>query len=454
MTNSKTYRSQKVQSVQVEAMLAGREGQPAVVGVDVGKKELFLAVRWPDGHTERPVVVAQPEELPAAMVLLGRLSEGRKVRVVVEPSGTYVDAFRYACHRAGQAVERVSTVASKRHAEVYDGVPSQHDGKDAGVIAELGALGKSAPWAWSSGRPEDSLLAAHAALLDDAQQEVSQWRGRLEGKLARHWPEVGTLLALDSTTLLRALIHYGSPQSLAQDGRSGARLAQWGGPLLQADKITLVVQSARKTAGAAPDSGEVYHIQEIARNLLASRRRLEHHHRALSEAAEKLPAVQVAGGELGVATMAIMHVEAGNPAEYPHGGAYVRALGLNLTERSSGAYQGQMHISKRGSPVARRWLYLAALRVVQKPGIREWYEAKVGRDGGQKGKAVVGVMRKLALGIQHCCRTGEAFELGKVFQDRAARPGRRPRRRARRRARARAIAEREAAAPVVGGGQT
>ena len=75
MTNSKTYRSQKVQSVQVEAMVAGREGQPAV------------------------------------MALLKRLSEGRKVRVVVEPSGTYGDAFRYACHCAGQAVERGSTAA-------------------------------------------------------------------------------------------------------------------------------------------------------------------------------------------------------------------------------------------------------------------------------------------------------------------------------------------------------
>ena len=454
MTNSRTYRSQKVQSVQVEAMVAGREGQPAVVGVDVGKKELFLAVRWPDGHTERPVVVAQPEELPAAMALLKRLSEGRKVRVVVEPSGTYGDAFRYACHRAGQAVERVSTVASKRHAEVYDGVPSQHDGKDAGVIAELGALGKSAPWAWLSGRPEDSLLAAHAALLEDAQQEVDQWRGRLEGKLARHWPEVGTLLALDSITLLEALIHYGSPQSLAKDGRSRVQLAKWGGPLLKAEKITLVVQSASNTSGAVPDSGEVYHIQEIARNLLASRRRLEHHHRALAQAAEKLPAVQVAGTPLGVATMAIMHVEAGNPAEYFHGGAYVKALGLNLTERSSGTCRGQLHISKRGSPVARRWLYMAALRVVQEPGIREWYTAKVERDGGQKGKALVGVMRKLALGIQHCCRTREAFELGKVFQDRSARQGRRPGRRARRRARARAMAQRDAATPSVSEGQS
>jgi transposase len=43
-------------------------------------------------------------------------------------------------------VERVGNKASHDYAEVFDGVPSQHDGKDAAVIAELAALGKSTPW--------------------------------------------------------------------------------------------------------------------------------------------------------------------------------------------------------------------------------------------------------------------------------------------------------------------
>lgn len=443
MSNSRTYRSQKVQSVSLEALVAGRDGQTAVVGVDVGKEKLYLAVRWPDGQTERPVVAEQPGELGALMSFLSQLGGGRKVRVIMEPSGTYGDTFRYACHRAGQAVERVSPVASNRHAEVYDGVPSQHDGKDAGVVAELGALGKCWPWAWSSGRSEDSILAAHAALLDNAQEEISQWRGRLEGKLARHWPEVGGLLALDGTTLLEALIHYGSPQGLAEDPEAAEKLAGWGGRLLREEKIGLVIKSAGSTVGVPPEAGEVYHMREIARNLLASRRRWERHHGGLEQAAEALPAVVTAGAQLGVATMAILHVEAGDPGQYAHGGQYLKALGLNLTERSSGTYHGQLHISKRGHPAARKWLYLAALRVLKAPGIKAWYEAKVARDGGRKGKAIIGVMRKLALGLQHCCRTGEAFDLGKVFQDRSSRPGRRKSRR-RRRA--------QAAAGSVGGG--
>ena len=70
MTNSRTYRSQSVESVELKKMLAGREGQSAVVGVDVGKEKLYMMVRWENGQTERPVVVLQPEELGVAIELL------------------------------------------------------------------------------------------------------------------------------------------------------------------------------------------------------------------------------------------------------------------------------------------------------------------------------------------------------------------------------------------------
>lgn len=429
MVNSRTYRSQNVQNVDVAQMVSGRGGQVPVVGVDVGKEKLYLVVRWPDGQTERPVVVLQPDELGLAIELLQGLVPAcqEKLRVAMEPSGTYGDAFRYACYRAGLSVERVSPVASSRHAEVYDGVPSQHDGKDAGVIAELAAIGKSSPWRWQEASEQEQLLSAHAALMDNYQEGVNAWRGRLEGKLARHWPEVSALLALDSAALLKSLIYYQSPAKLSEDKRAEERLAEWGGPFLKPEKIKAVVASARATRGVPMGVGEAYHIAEIAQQLLESRRRLEAHHRALEKHGEGLCAVTVAGETLGKATMAVLHMAAGDPARYGSGGAYLKALGLNLVERSSGKHVGRLHISKRGSASARRWLYLATLRMLEEPGINRWYKAKVLRDGGKKGKAVTAVMRKLALGIQHCCRTGEVFDCGKVFQDTTKRKHRRRR---------------------------
>ena len=175
--------------------------------------------------------------------------------------------------------------------------------------------------------------------------------------------------------------------------------------------------------------GEARHLVEIATRLLEAKKRLGEHHRELEKLSGGLPAVRVAGEVLGKATMAVLHLAVGDPGNYSSGGAYLKALGLNLVERSSGQYVGRLHISKRGSPEARRWLYLSALRQLEDPAIERWYAAKVKRDGGRRGKAVTGVMRKLALGIYHCCRTGEVFKNEHVFQNRRSGRHRRRRRR-------------------------
>ncbi len=76
------------------------------------------------------------------------------------------------------------------------------------------------------------------------------------------------------------------------------------------------------------------------------------------------------------ATACVLWASTGDPRKYRAAGAYRKAMGLNLVERSSGAYQGRLRISKRGSPRTRQWLCFAALRLVQKCGVRPWYEAK------------------------------------------------------------------------------
>jgi transposase len=90
-------------------------------------------------------------------------------------------------------------------------------------------------------------------------------------------------------------------------------------------------------------------------------------------------------------------------------------MGLNLKERSSGAYQGQLRISKRGNARARQWLYFAALRLVQDSEVRPWYEAKKARNEDAARKAVVAVMRKLALSLYHIGAKGEEFEPRRLF---------------------------------------
>jgi transposase len=108
-------------------------------------------------------------------------------------------------------------------------------------------------------------------------------------------------------------------------------------------------------------------------------------------------------------------VSTGDPRKFDSAAAYRKAMGLNLVERSSGTYQGRLRISKRGSARTRQWLYFAALRQVQKCGVRPWYEAKKARDERDARRVLVAVMRKLAVALYHVGVRSEEFQPRRLF---------------------------------------
>src|SRR5262249_57322339 len=93
----------------------------------------------------------------------------------------------------------------------------------------------------------------------------------------------------------------------------------------------------------------------------------------LRQLAPTHPTIQAMGEVVGLVTACVLWVELGNPQDYHCGPAYRKAMGLNLKERSSGRWQGQLKIAKRGPSAVRRWLYLAALRWVRHEPVRGWY---------------------------------------------------------------------------------
>ena len=137
----KAYRATRVNDVNWDQLAAGRDGMSISLGVDVGKFDLWPVCRWADGRFERPWRVKNPWEIPALITLVQRMNVGRKLVMAFESSGTYGDALRHALADNKVEVQRVSGKAAHDYAEVFDGVPSQHDGKDGAVVAELAALG-------------------------------------------------------------------------------------------------------------------------------------------------------------------------------------------------------------------------------------------------------------------------------------------------------------------------
>ena len=63
----------------------------------------------------------------------------------------------------------------------------------------------------------------------------------------------------------------------------------------------------------------------------------------------------------------------------------------------------------------RPWLYLAVLRLIRREGVRDWYRAKKQQGPRATGKALVGVMRKLAVGLHRVAVMGQAFEPRRLF---------------------------------------
>lgn len=123
--------------------------------------------------------------------------------------------------------------------------------------------------------------------------------------------------------------------------------------------------------------------------------------------------------QVGAITAMVLYAALGNPRAYPHAGSYAKAAGLHLRERSSGKYQGQLRLTKRGPSVARFYLYFAVLRLIQEHGpARRWYEAKVARDGGRRGKALAALMRKLIKALWHVGQ-GAAFDQRLLFNEAA-----------------------------------
>jgi transposase len=141
----KAYRAIDVNQISLTALLQGRRHKLVHAGLDVGKDYILCVLGWGPDDFDRPWRCRNPADLARLAQLLQQLSKGRRLVVALESTGTYGDALRYALGQAGLTVHRVSPKAAADYAEIFDGVPSQHDGKDAAVVAELAAQGRSWP---------------------------------------------------------------------------------------------------------------------------------------------------------------------------------------------------------------------------------------------------------------------------------------------------------------------
>jgi len=414
-----TYRSKNVNKInfskikdELTPRLVGQVEplEPVTFAIDVAKEKQYALLSNTTGTVSELIWWNHPEQTGELLTALTTLE--CPIECVLESTGTYGDALRYQFRSCGFEIYQINAKRVSDAQEIYDGVPSLHDAKSATIITRLHQAGLSKLWIELS--DDERTMNALRREYELHQSQYQRNQNRLEAYLSRHWPEALYLLSLDSVTLEKLLIEYGSPKGIAADAENAAqKMRLWGGHLLSDAKIEAVISSACNTLGQPCIESECRYLQALATEMQHSRLQQKQAKQALEEIIKSHDELSQLGTLIGWVTTAVLLSCHLDPRKYASARSYQKALGLNLKEKSSGRHVGQLKITKRGSSVARSYLYFAALRLIKSHAVvKAWYLNKV--DPRAKNKTVIAVMRKLSKALWHVGR-GEKFDATKLF---------------------------------------
>jgi transposase len=420
MKKKRTYSAEPLSKVELNPPLLEALKAGCLLSIDVAKEKFVVALVALVGERVGDVVrllrFSHPVESPRFLALVEAIQAAITGPVVaaMEPTGTYGDALRYQLTKRQVRVFAIPAKSTFDTREVFDGVPSLHDGKSAVQIARV--FDATVPTMWRDKSDEQRELRAlvDRRRLEDRPIEV--FAGRIEALLARHWPELALHIDIHQTkTALELLAAYAGPARVTAAGpkvRELVRRASFGGIApATADEI---VSCASSTLGVPM----LPHEEELLR--AAAQRALEHWRRAdaIDREIDGHLALNPKHASLrrllGAYTTGVL-VAYADPSAYECARALEKACGLNLKEKSSGMLQGRLSLTKRGPGIVRQVLYMAALRAIQsQPVVRAWYTRRRSYAEKSKQRAIVAVMRKLIRAAWHVAR-GSDFVVEKLF---------------------------------------
>jgi len=416
MKKKRTYGSLDVEKIDPLSIVQLVLTIGCIVAVDVAKTRFVAAIANAAGEVLRILRFEHPRQTLAFLRVIESLKASKLApRVVMEPTGTYGDALRYQCDKRGVRVEMMSPKHTHDIAEVLDGVPSMHDPKAAVALAKLAVMRPGRAW-----QPDSEEKREVRALLDrrwPMSKTCELYHGHLEAMLARHWPELASLLEVREQRSWMALLKkYPGPHLVAaSSGDAAETLRKASRGRLAKECIAAVVDSASTTLGVPMMKGEETRLRFIVEQIERETRGLDAVDMEIAERVAKDAMMSLLAVIVGPACAASILSHVGSPLAFVSASALEKAIGLNLKVKSSGEQLGNVHITKRGPAQVRQLLYLAVLRLVQSdPIVAAWYRARTSYTPKSKQKAIVAVMRKLARALWHVAR-GATFDASKLF---------------------------------------
>ena len=418
MKRKRSYSATDVEQIDMAALLQ-LITVGCIIAIDVAKTKFVAAIATAAGEVLKLVKFEHPRQTAAFVKMLRAIQEAEsKPVVVMAPTGTYGDAVRYQCHALGLPVHMMPPKHSHDFAEVMDGVPSMHDPKAATVLAKLQAIKPARVWSPDSEARRD--LRAWVDQRSPIARTLAIYHGHLEAMVARHWPEFQAHVDVYGQRSWTALLkQFPGPQEVAAASDAACEILRKASRgHFSSSRSQALMTSAKTTTGVPMTPGERERLRVIAEQVELQTRRLDAIDAKLAELVTADVVLARLAAVVGPACAASLGSLVGSPLDFPNARALEKAMGLNLKEKSSGNVKGYMHITKRGPGPVRHLLFMAGLRLMKEDATAlAWCHARKGYQSGQKIKAVVALMRKVARALWHVAR-GATFDATKLFDTR------------------------------------
>ncbi len=371
--------------------------------VDGGKDKHYGYYRFPDGTDCKAFEFWNNgrgfEEFWERISSAAR-SHGLEIIIGFESTGPYMEPLaQFLRGKKGVRLVQVNPMHTKRLKELSGNSPLKTDRKDPKVIADIIELGHALTVVIPEGP------AAELRRLTQGRERTIESRTRLLNQLqcllAISFPEflqvMGDVKSASAQHLLR---HYPLAQDIMTLGEHAlaAVLRKVSRGKLKEDRARALFEAASESVGIQDGrSSMLLEIGLMLDTIGTYDRFIERLEAEIARYLEQIPysRVMLSLKGIGPVTAAGLIGEVGDFTKFRTISEVMKLAGLDLYEVSSGKHRGKLRISKRGRPLMRKLLYLAALSAVRKGGaMHEWYQRALGR-GMKKTKALVAVSRKL-----------------------------------------------------------
>ena len=394
----KTIKPKKTRTVNQNVLIAT---------VDGGKDTHYGYYRCPDGTEGESLPFWNNgrgfQEFWERVSLAARTHGLEEIIIGFESTGSYLEALtHFLKNRKSVRLVQVNPMHTKRLKELPGNSPLKTDRKDPKIIADIIELGHALTVVIPEGP------AAELRRLTQGRERTIESRTRLfnqlQSLLVISFPEFLQVMTDVKTASAQHLLrHYPTAQDIVTLGEPAlaAMLRKVSRGKLREDRARALFEAANESVGVRDGrSSMLIEIGLMLDTIATYDRFVEGVETEMVRHLEQIPYSRVILSLKGIGpvTAAGLIGEVGDFTKFGTISEVMKLAGLDLYEVSSGKHRGKLRISKRGRPLMRKLLYLAALSTVRKGGVmHEWYQRALGR-GMIKTKALVAVSRKL-LGV-------------------------------------------------------